>query len=242
VRLNIRRPFSDEFELRHESEWPLARTRWTKLYLDADAGALLWEEPRDPGSLVFEAMGEPVTLLSDPLEQETEITGPIAAEFVIESSTNDADLFVTVRAFAPDEREVDFQGALDPRTPLAQGWLRASHRKLDPARSRPDRPFHTHDEVEKLEPGKTYTVHVEVWPTCIVLPAGYRIAVTIGGSDFARPNDDAVEGPPVFRGSGAFLHTHPEDRPAETFAGTTTIHTRGGEEASFLLLPVIPSA
>ena len=36
-----------------------------------------------------------------------------------------------VRVFAPDFREVTFQGALDPNTPVAQGWLRASHRKLD---------------------------------------------------------------------------------------------------------------
>ncbi len=47
---------------------------------------------------------------------------------------------MTLRAFGPDGKEVDFQGALDPRTPLAQGWLRASHRKLDPEKSAPPVP------------------------------------------------------------------------------------------------------
>jgi predicted acyl esterase len=240
VQLNIRRAFSDEFELRGEHEWPLARTRWTKLYLDLAAGELSWAEPASPGSVSFQGMGEPLTLCSAPLQQETELTGPLAASVLVESSTPDADLFVTVRAFGEDGAEVDFQGALDPRTPLAQGWLRASHRKLDPDRSTPYRPYHTHDKIQRLEPGETYRLEIELWPTCIVLPEGARLAVTIGGSDFARLVDPPVEGPPLFRGSGAFLHTHPEDRPADIFGGTTTLHSAAGEQASYLLLPVIP--
>ena len=240
VLLNIRRAFSSEFELRKEHEWPLARTHWTKLYLDGGSLSLQWDEPATAASASFAGMGEPITLLSPPLEQETELTGPIAATLLIESSTADADLFVTVRAFGADEVEVDFQGALDPRTPLAQGWLRSSHRKLDPEKSTPYRPFHSHDEIQKLNPGETYRLQIEVWPSCIVLPAGSRIAVTIGGSDFARPADQPTYGPPAFRGSGLFLHTDPEDRPAETFNGTTTVHTGAGDDASYLLLPVIP--
>jgi uncharacterized protein len=240
VLLNIRRAFSNEFELRREHEWPLARTTWTNLYLDARAGGLAWDQPSDAGSISFLGMGEPVTLLSPPLEEETEITGPIAAALVVESSTTDADLFLTLRAFAPDGREVDFQGALDPRTPLSQGWLRASHRKLDVARSEAYRPYHAHDEIQELEPGESYPVQVELWPTCIVLPAGASIALTIGGSDFARSIDQPTEGPPVFRGSGAFLHNHPDDRPSEIYGGTTTVQTGNG--ASYLLLPVIAHA
>jgi predicted acyl esterase len=242
VLLNVRRAFSDHFELRKEHEWPLARTRWTKLHLDADSRGLLWDGPASTGSASFQAMGEPITLLSAPLEEETEITGPVVATLLIESSTTDADLFVTLRAFCADEREVDFQGALDPHTPLAQGWLRASHRKLDARKSTPYRPYHTHDEVQKLQPGETYRLQIEVWPTCIVLPAGARIALTIGGSDFARPAQQPAEGPPVFRGSALFLHTDPLDRPPKTFDATTTIHTGGGEDVSYLLLPIIPPA
>jgi hypothetical protein len=35
------------------------------------------------------------------------------------------------KVYTPDLREVVFIGAIDPHTPVAQGWLRASHRKLD---------------------------------------------------------------------------------------------------------------
>lgn len=61
-----------------------------------------------------------------------ELTGPLAAKLFVSSSTVDADLFLIVRMFDPNMKEVTFQGALDPNTPVAQGWLRASHRALDP--------------------------------------------------------------------------------------------------------------
>jgi predicted acyl esterase len=240
VQLNIRRAFGGEFELRKEHEWPLARTRWTRLYLDAAANGLDWVEPPTPASVSFQAMEEAITLLSPTLDVELEVTGPVAATLFVSSSTKDADLFVTLRAFGADGEEVDFQGAIDPRTPLAQGWLRASHRKLDRDRSTPDRPYHLHDEIQELEPDEVYALEIEIWPTCIVLPAGLRLALTIGGADFARKADGPTAGPPVFRGSGLFLHSDREDRPGDTFNGTTTIHTGKGM-ASHLLLPVIPA-
>jgi predicted acyl esterase len=211
VLLNIRRAFSDEFELRREQEWPLARTRWKKLYLDGPRNELDWNATSGAASASFEAMGEAITLLSLPLENETEITGPLAANLFVSSSTTDADLFLTLRALSPAGEEVDFLGALDPRTPVAQGWLRASQRKLDPDKSTSYRPYHPHDEIEPLEPGKVYELEVEIWPTCIVLPPGYRLALTIGGHDFARDGEPTGDEPPVFRGSGVWLHTDPND-------------------------------
>ena len=154
VWLNLRRPFSDAFELRKENEWPLAGTRWTKLFLNAGHGSFDWRAPDQSGSMTFDAKGEGVTWMSPPLEQETEITGGMAVKLFVSSTTSDADLFVTVQAFAPDGREVEFPGTVDPHTPLAQGWLRCSHRKLDPKKSLPYRPYHTHDEKWPLVPGR----------------------------------------------------------------------------------------
>ena len=161
-------------------------------------------------------------------------------EALLSSSTVDADLFVTVQAFAPDGREVDFQGTIDPHTPLAQGWLRASHRKLDKARSFLYRPYHTHDDKQPLTPGQIYELDVEIWPMCIVLPAGFRLAVNIAGRDFERPGNDDSKSPFPARGSGPWLHNDRYDRPADIFAGNTTLHTGHGREA-YLLLPVIPA-
>ena len=88
------------------------------------------------------------------------------------STTSDADLFLIVQLFDPDGNEVTFEGSTDPNTPIANGWLRASHRALDPDRSKPWQPFHPHDRVEPLEPGVVYELDIEIVPTCIVVPAG----------------------------------------------------------------------
>lgn len=124
-------------------------------------------------------------------------------------------------------------------TPLAQGWLRASHRKLDPIRSLPYRPYHTHDELQPLTPGHKYWVDVEIWPTNIILPPGYRLGLQISGKDFERPPSDDTNEAWMSRGSGPWLHNRAEDRPESIFAGETTIYSGDGEKNSHLLLPVI---
>jgi predicted acyl esterase len=147
-----------------------------------------------------------------------------------------------VRVFDRALREVTFMGALDPRTPIAQGWLRASQRKLDPALSKPYRPYHAHDEKQPLAPGEIYELDIEVWPTCIVAPAGYRVAVTVGGRDFEQPGP-GIELPHAFykfTGVGPFFHNHPKDRPAETFATRNTLHF-DAQHQPYVLLPLISS-
>ena len=50
--------------------------------------------------------------------------------------------------------EIVYRGANDPHTPVAIGWLRASHRKLDEALTLPYRPYHAHDEIQPLTAGR----------------------------------------------------------------------------------------
>src|SRR5260221_389170 len=122
VQLQVRHV--DRFVERHENEWPIARTRWTKFHLDPACHSLGPEAPKAATSGTYDAPGDGVTFISAPLQNETEITGPIAARLFVASSTADADLFLVFRVFSPDMREVVFMGAIDPHTPIAQGWLR----------------------------------------------------------------------------------------------------------------------
>lgn len=222
---------------RGEQDWPLARTEWTRWYLDADRAALAGSPPGLTGSSGFDGRGDGVTFTSAPLPGPLELTGPLAADLHISTDGDDADLFLTLRAFAPGGEEVTFRGANDPRAPLSQGWLRLSHRAVDPARSRPGRPWHPHQAAEPVRPGQAYPVAVEMWPTCVVLPAGCRLALTVAGRDFARPGAPE-DGPDGFRGSGPFAHDDPADRPAARAADVTRVHT-GARVPSSLLLPVI---
>ncbi len=229
------------FVERAEHEWPLARTRWTKLHLHPATKALSWEPDPEESAVTYDALGDGVTFTSPPVEVETELTGPVAAKLFLASSRIDADVFVALRAFGPDGTEVDFQGALDPHTPLGNGWLRASHRKLDRALSTPYRPSHTHDEAQLLLMNEVYELDIEIWPTSVVLPPGYRVALTVLGRDFERQEAGTMIQSFVnpFRGAGPFTHTNPQDRPVEIYGGQQTLYG-GGARGSYLLLPVIP--
>ncbi|HBK78551.1 MAG TPA: peptidase S15 [Nitrospinae bacterium] len=242
VLLQVRHP-GERFVEREENEWPLARTQWTKFYLDPANNSLTASPPPTAGSVTYTGFGEGVTFLTGPLDADTEITGPSAAKLFVSSETEDADLFLVLRIFTGDMKEVVFQGALDPHTPIAQGWLRASHRKLDPALTTEIRPYHTHDEERKLTPGEVVECDVEVWDTCIVVPAGHRIALTVRGKDYEYPGGASgglSNMKNAFTGCGCFLHNDPRDRPADVFGKNVTLHT-GPDRPAYILLPIVPA-
>ncbi len=225
---------------RTEGQWPLASTVWTKYHLGADEG--LSTSDAESGTVDYDSTGDGVTFRTSPFETETEITGPLAARLFVSSPTIDADLFLVVRLFDPEDREITFMGALDPNTPIAQGWLRASHRALDPERTLPHRPYHTHVSAEPLIPGEVYTLDIEIWPTSIVIPPGHTLALTVRGNDYrydGELSDFARDFHYANRGVGPFTHANRDDRPSDVFDARITIHV-GGDTDSHLLVPIIP--
>jgi hypothetical protein len=80
---------------------------------------------------------------------------------------------------------------------------------------------------------------IEIWPTCIVVPAGWRIALSIRGRDYEHEGEAAtlsnMKNP--MKGCGPFTHEDPTDRPPEVFGGKVTLHF---DKTPYLLLPVIP--
>src|SRR3989440_6902923 len=240
VALNIRHP-GERFILRAENEWPLARTQWTKYFLHPRDFGLGTEAPDGEETLSYETTGDGLTFRTSPLGKSIEITGPMAAKLWISSQTTDADVFLVLRVFDPAGKEVVFIGSNDPRTPVGLGWLRASHRKLDAKRTLPYRPWHTHDEEQPLTPGVPVELDVEIWPTCIVVPPGYRIGLTVRGKDYEYDGTDAALPHATYpmKGVGPFTHTDPRDRPPDIFGGVNTLHF-GEAQAPYLLLPVIP--
>ena len=241
VSLNVRHP-DEKFVLRGENEWPLKRTQWTKYYLQPDGG-FGPDAPKAEAKLSYDTSSEGLIFGTPPLEKPFEITGPLAAKLWVSSETADADLFLVLRLFDPAGKEVTFIGANDPRVPLALGWLRASHRKLDPKKSLPYRPWHTHDEIQPLTPSEPVELDIEIWPTSIVVPPGYRLALTLRGKDYEVDGSDAgiANAPYPMKGVGPFLHIDKDDRPAAVFGVRNTLHFASGRQP-YLLLPVIPQA
>ncbi len=240
VLLNVRHP-GEKFVIRYENEWPLARTQWTKFYPDPDGMGFSTKEPAKGSNKAFEALSEGLTFRTKPLEQEMEITGPLAAKLWVSSSTTDADLFLVFRVFDDKGKEVLFQGALDPGAPIGQGWLRMTHRKLDAKLSLPYRPYHSHDEKLPVKPGEVYELDIEIWPTCIVIPKGYTIGFSVLGRDYENDLPAArlsnMKNP--MKGCGPFVHDDPDDRPVSVYGGTTTLHFAPGK-MPYVLVPMIP--
>ncbi len=238
------RTVDDSFIDRNENEWPIARTQWTRYYLDTSANTLAATAPAAGDSAAFGALeSEGITFSTPPLERGTEITGPAAVKLFVSSDTADADLFVVLRVFRPDGSEVVFKGAVDPHTPVGHGWLRASHRKLDPALSTAWRPYHTHDEMQPLTPGAVYELDIEIWPTSVIVPAGHRIALTVRGKDYEYAGEiaelDFFKNSKL-KGVGIYTHTNTDLRPSALYGGSTTLHS-GGVHAACVVLPVIPA-
>ncbi|MGZ5097895.1 MAG: CocE/NonD family hydrolase [Usitatibacter sp.] len=249
VKLLIRKGGHGNSEWRAENEWPLERTRWTKFFLQShgrgDAehpGKLLANAPRKEVSVSYSASGMTkagvasaswtstalagslprmgVSFETGPLDEDVEVTGPVALVLWVASSTEDMDIFATLRNIGPDGRDVFEMGQQGQPVPVAKGWLRASHRGLDENLSLPYRPYHAHAQREWLKPGEPVRVEVEIWPTSMVFKRGHRIRLDI------QPRD----------GAGSAPYTH---YAADYNTGTNTIFA-GGSRASHLLLPVIP--
>ncbi|MBO6541075.1 MAG: CocE/NonD family hydrolase [Rhizobiaceae bacterium] len=239
VQLQIRHP-GERFVQRDEASWPIDRTQWMKLYLTENQKLSPKPSSQD-GVIEFDALGDGLQFKTEPLAEEVEITGPLMSRMLVSSTTSDADLFLVLSLFDPEGREVLFHGANDPAMPIAMGWLRASHRKLDCSVSLPYRPYHSHDEKLPLSPGIPVPLDIEIWPTCIVCPKGYTLALSVRGKDFEHsgPAVPSPWGGEPMRGAGPFQHNDEADRPRDVFGGRTTIHISKGEEP-YLQLPVIP--
>ncbi|HEY1543134.1 MAG TPA: CocE/NonD family hydrolase, partial [Xanthobacteraceae bacterium] len=244
VKLAIRKG-RDEIEWRHEHEWPLARTQWTKLYFDLSApedAALVERNPATASSRTYQSFnlgtmgstsaassqvmgggikpGMGLALQTPPLPADLEVTGPLMANIWVSSATEDMDLFLTLRNFDADGNEVMETGQQGAPVPVAKGWLRVSHRELDSDLSLPYRPYHRHRRRLYLKPGEIVEVQVEIWPTSMVFRKGHRIRLDV------QPRDGA--------GSAGYLHYH-----ADYNTGTNTVYA-GSDKPSYLLLPVIP--
>ncbi|WP_462390937.1 CocE/NonD family hydrolase [Acidovorax sp. Q11] len=232
IKLMLRHPGKPD-AWRAETQWPLAGTQFQRWYLSAADRALVSAALAQAGEVSYEVGPEGATFLMPPSAEDREFTGPVKARLRTLAHGTDADFFLTLRLLDPAGKDVTFEGAAAPAVPVSNGWLRLSQRGLDGARSTPSRPLQSHRNPLPATPGEIYDLDIEIWPTSIVVPAGYTLALTVAGGDFAFPH--LKEGP--YRGSFPFLHAA---HPPATSGGKHTLLT-GGEQGSYLQLPLIPA-
>ena len=250
IKLEIRTGGSKKpYAFRYENEWPLARTQWTKMYFSIEKerspdeahteGRLVTEQVPTARQISYSGSNpnkagigsgssapgigrSGVSFVTDPMTHDTEITGPLMANLWVSSTAEDMDVMVTLRNIDPEGNEVFELGQQGQPVVLTKGWLRASHRKLDPKKSLPYRPYHAHNERWWLEPDVPVECQIEIISTCIVLKKGHQLRVDIHAQDSA--------------GSGNFTHFHADYNEEAT-------HTfyAGGAMNSYILLPIIPT-
>jgi predicted acyl esterase len=156
-------------------------------------------------------------------DTDTEVTGPMSLRLHVEvQNADDVYLFAGVWKLRGG-RVVGFQGSYGfDRDLVTRGWLKASHRYSDPARSFPWLPFHPHDRHEPLQPGEIVPLDIGLLPSATQFRAGETLRLELRGRQFFPQN-------PVIGQFPAGYERSPR--------GTCVLHC-GGDYPAALLLPV----
>lgn len=234
-------------EWRTASDWPLPETQWTKLYLNS------WErlrpEPFTPSSVDDEQAPDsfvqmPITqtgtiqklrYLTEPLSADTLVAGPMVLNLFAAIDQDDTNWIVILKDVGPDvsvmsAREGERRLRQDlPEREITRGWLKASHRAIDAARSRPWRPWHplTREAQKPVIPGEIYEYAIEIMATANLFRKGHRICLEITSLDLP---------------TGIGGATNAEYIPYHICSSRTTLHHiyHDARRPSHLLLPLVP--
>ena len=155
-----------------------------------------------------------LTFRTPALDGPLDLVGPSDLHLVAKSTATDTDWYAKVSDVAPDGGE----------SLITEGALRASHRALDPAKSTPARPYHTHVDPTPIKPERFYEYDIEIEPTAYRLARGHRLQLRLTSLDL----------PTHLPGSIAFDRARPaEARIDLNSVATNTVRFDG----SYLVLP-----
>ena len=221
VRLEIRESL-ENYSVRYEQEWPIARVQYTRLHLEADTGRARPTPPPASGVASYDPLSGRTTF-THMFTEDTELTGNMKLKLWVSTDEGeDMDLFAAVQKLDAQGNEVHFYGKTGYKSgPVALGWLRVSERALDQTRSMPWQPVLSHDKPQPLKPGEIASAEIEILPSSTLFRAGESLRIVVQGRDlFEHPS---------------LGHTYTLNR------GTHSIYT-GGQYDSHLLIPIVPSS
>jgi uncharacterized protein len=171
----------------------------------------------------FDPVRRVLTFTAAPLDSDLEICGPIKLVLYASSTARDTDFFINL-SDQFSQSDDDRGKGLNPFAELiTRGWLRASHRALDPARSTDMVPYHSHSDPQPLAPNEVYKFEISLEPMAYLFRKGHRLRLEIVNGD--SPISEAL-----------WPHYYRPDK-----IGSDTIH-HNAAHPSDLILPVSPSA
>ena len=206
---------------RPEADFPLERTNYTRLYLDASQQGALSASPVEVGASLAYDPGTQESHFDHTFTEDTEIVGFLKAHLWVAAEAHDEmDLFLTVLKLGQDGQELP-TSVLGLPHPGAWGRLRVSHRALDDALSTYFQPVQSHRVAEKLTAGEAVPVDVAFYPHARIWHAGETLRLRITGRYIRE----------------GWFEPFSWDTDNQ---GRHVIHT-GGSYDSYLQLPVIPA-
>lgn len=181
VRIEVMDAEDHDYEVnRPEKEFPLARTEYRKLYLDAGASSLSHEPAPAEAKVSYDGnTGEAVFDIA--FTETTEITGYMKLHMWVEAeSHDDMDLFVTVQKLDEAGNWLPTSVLGEPH-PGAWGKMRVSHRALDAELSTDFQPVMSHRKEEKLSKGEIVPVEIEFYPHSRIWHKGQQLRLRVAG-------------------------------------------------------------
>jgi uncharacterized protein len=164
------------------TSWPLPETKWEEFFLH-EGGLLSEHEPFPNESHVTFGDSpycrEGLEYTTPPILEETEICGPIVLNFHGSTTGTEVLWFASLWEISPDSRE----------RLLTRGWLRGSQRRLDPEKSKPWQPYHSHTEREPLIPNTVYEFNLEIRPYGVLLKTGSKLKLKLRCADDEAPQN-----------------------------------------------------
>ncbi|QDP02362.1 CocE/NonD family hydrolase [Thalassotalea sp. PS06] len=219
VRLEVRHSLT-QYHVRFEESWPIPRTEYRRLFLDADNRILRPSPITKSGKVDYPAQTGSA-IFSIVFDRDTEISGNMKLKLWLSTDQGtDMDIFVAVKKSDVHGDDVPFYAKTGyNKGPVALGWLRVSQRELDRKKSTPWQPILTHENPQTLSENEIVAVEIEILPSSTLFKKGETLNLVIQGHDiFSHPT---------------LAHAYNENK------GIHSIYT-GKQYDSHLLIPVIP--
>ncbi|NNJ98887.1 MAG: CocE/NonD family hydrolase, partial [Desulfatitalea sp.] len=245
VRMSVLNPGGKDEIDRPETEFPPARAKHKKLFIDASSNKMTPDPVENESQVSYLADNHKgKTSFSYVFDQDTEVIGYLKLRLWVEAKgSDDMDLFVYLQKLSSSGKVLTHMAIAQHKrlrwllkflrfTGISQagfifysgplGRIRVSHRQLDPDRSTPEAPVLTHAQEERLSPGQIVPVDIELWPTAMRFESGEQLRVLVTG----HPMKGSL--PPFLK------------LPKTRSKGDHIIHG-GGRYDSHLLIPVVLS-
>lgn len=218
---------------RKERNWPVPGTEYTKWHL-ASNGSLARAPPRTPEQQISYPSTVPATgksgvsFYSGELAHDIELAGHFATVLTVSTSATDADVVATLWSVDENGKVVSY-GSSDQVEPIVKGFLRASHRKLDPAKTLPERPWHTHTKQDNqpLRRHEVVELQIEMFPAAARVRRGWKLRLDITPSE-KQPDINGYEPKDMREWYGE-----------SQGSGFDTLHI-GSERRNYIMCPVVP--